>query len=209
MHQGKIKISIVEDDLFIRINLSELIAATEGFAPPQCYPNADDFLGNLADDDAQIVLMDISMPGTNGIEAIKIAKKTKPDLEFIMLTVHHQDTYVFDALCAGASGYLIKDTPLPKIITAIKETLNGGAPMSSKIARLVIGTFRQSKNHNLTAREMDVLQLLCTGKSYKMIADSLFISKETVRTHIKHIYKKLEVHSNAEAVAKAYRDRII
>ena len=205
----KIKIHIVEDDPFILNNLAFLIKNNETFSYPVCFDNAEDFLKAIRSSKPRIVLMDISLPHMNGIEAVKAAKKIYPDLDIIMLTVHQEDEKVFDSLCAGASGYLLKSTGLPRIISAIKETLNGGAPMSSKIANLVVRSFHQSRNPTLTNREKDVLQLLCKGKSYQTIAETLFISSETVRTHIKHIYKKLEVHSNTEAVAKAYKDKLI
>ena len=205
----RIKIHLVEDDPFILKNLAFLIKNHEAFDPPICFNNAEDFLEALPSSKPKIVLMDISLPHMNGIEAVKKAKKIYPDLNIIMLTVHQEDEKVFDSLCAGASGYLLKSTGMSRIVNAIKETLNGGAPMSSSIANMVVRSFHQDQQSILTERERDVLQLLCKGKSYQNIAEALFISNETVRTHIKHIYKKLEVHSNTEAVAKAYKNRLI
>ena len=126
-----------------------------------------------------------------------------------MLTVHQNDKLVFDSLCAGASGYLVKNTPPARIIDAIQEALRGGAPMSTQVARMVVQSFRKKQETTLTERERDVLQQLCEGKSYKSIGDALFISQDTVRSHIKSIYKKLEVNSKSEAVAKALRSRIV
>jgi len=154
-------------------------------------------------------LMDIGLPDISGIECTKILKSNFPNLDIIVLTMHENDNYVFDSLCAGAIGYLTKETPPAKILEAITEAANGGAPMSTQIARRVIGSFKVEPSPQLTPREHEVLSILCEGKSYKMIADSLFISEETVRRHLKNTYKKLEVHSKSEAVAKAIKERIV
>jgi DNA-binding NarL/FixJ family response regulator len=154
--------------------------------------------------------MDIGLPGMSGIEAIKKIKAKYPKLDILVLSIHENDQYVFDALCAGATGYLTKDTPPKRILAGIEEAYNGGAPMSTQIARMVVGSFKiEPAPEQLTKRETEVLTELCNGSSYKMIADSLFISEETVRKHLKNIYKKLEVHSKSEAVAKAIRDRLV
>lgn len=153
--------------------------------------------------------MDIQLPGMSGIEGVRRIKKFLPDLDIIMLTIHDDDRRVFDSLCAGACGYLVKTTPPVKILEAIKDVHNGGAPMSASIARLVLQSFRKSSDSNLSPREQEILALLCQGKSYKMIADALHLSKGTVHSHLKKIYKKLEVNSMTEAVAKAHLERLV
>lgn len=202
-------VSIVEDDEEIRENLALLINETPGFNCIGDYGDCESALEDIPQNLPDIVLMDITLPGMTGIEGIKILKKSYPDIDIIVLTMHDNDQYVFDSLCAGASGYLIKDTSPVKVLDAIKEAFAGGAPMSTKIARMVVGSFKTKPSPDLTPRESEVLSLLCEGMSYKMIAEDLFISEETVRRHIKSIYKKLEVHSKSEAVAKAFKDKLV
>ncbi|HLX12167.1 MAG TPA: response regulator transcription factor, partial [Bacteroidota bacterium] len=145
----------------------------------------------------------------SGIEGIRRIKERHPDLDILVLTVHENDDIVFEALCAGACGYLVKETPTGRILDAIREVKNGGSPMSTQIARMVITSFQRKPADVLTSRETEVLSQLCKGKSYKMIGESLFISEETVRRHLKSIYKKLEVHSKSEAVAKALKGKMV
>mgnify|MGYP000400953133 CR=1 FL=1 len=204
-----IKLSLVEDDPEIRKNLALIINTTEGMICENTYDNAEDFLTSLEEEKPNVVLMDISLPGITGIKAVEKMKEMASEVEALMLTVHQDDQLVFDSLCAGASGYLVKNTPPQRIVEAIRETMSGGAPMSTSIARMVVKSFRKQQQTDLTEREMDVLDQLCKGKSYKLIADALFISQDTVRSHIKSIYKKLEVNSKSEAVAKAFKDRLI
>jgi DNA-binding NarL/FixJ family response regulator len=132
-----------------------------------------------------------------------------PDIDILMLTVHGDNKRVFEALCAGACGYLIKDTPPARLLEAISEAFHGGAPMSTQIARMVIESFKITPHSDLTTRELEVLNQLCKGKSYKMIAEALFICEETVRRHIKNMYRKLEVSSKSEAVAKAFKEKLV
>lgn len=205
----RIKVAIVEDDPEIRMSLSLIINAATDLICEHNFKSAELFLkevGNVAPD---VVLMDIQLPKMNGIEAVRELKSRYRHIEVLMLTVHQNDKLVFDSLCAGASGYLVKNTPPAKIVDAIQEALRGGAPMSSQVARMVVRSFRQNQDSQLTQRERDVLEQLCEGKSYRSIGDTLFISQDTVRSHIKSIYKKLEVNSKSEAVAKALRTRII
>ena len=143
------------------------------------------------------------------IKGIKLIKKKLTDLDILVISIRENDKTVFDALCNGASGYLIKETPPARILEAIREVKNGGAPMSTQIARMVVSSFKITPSDSLTQRETEVLSQLCKGMSYKMIADSLFISEETVRRHIKSIYRKLEVHSKSEAVAKAIKEKLV
>ncbi|MDZ7767223.1 MAG: response regulator transcription factor [Melioribacteraceae bacterium] len=204
-----ISVIIVEDDSEIRDSLKLLIDDTEGFEVIQTFGDAETALNWLDDEIPDVVLMDIGLPGMSGIDATKQIKKKYPNLDVLVLSIHENDEYVFNALCSGATGYLTKDTSPTKIIDSIKETYNGGAPMSTQIARMVVGSFKIEPSPDLTKRESEVLTELCNGSSYKMIADKLFISEETVRKHLKNIYRKLEVHSKSEAVAKAIRDRLV
>ena len=160
--------------------------------------------------------MDIGLPGMNGIEGAKNAIVKDPDLSVLMLTVYEESEFVFDALCAGACGYLVKKTPPARLLEAIKDANDGGSPMSSRIARQVITAFKEGKgilsdqkDFDLSDREISVLNLLAEGYNYQEIAENLFISVDTVRHHIRNIYKKLHVHSQSEAVAKAIRKKII
>jgi DNA-binding NarL/FixJ family response regulator len=204
-----ITVSIVEDDADIRESLALLIDGTSGYACISAFGSCEDALEEIAADPPDVVLMDIGLPGMSGIDGIRLIKEKLPDLNIVVLTVHGESNKVFEALCAGACGYLLKDTPPAKLLEAIKETREGGAPMSTKIARLVINSFRTQPHAALTQRETEVLTELCKGKSYKMIADVLFISEETVRRHLKSIYKKLQVGSKSEAVAKALKEKLV
>lgn len=204
-----INVAIVEDDEDIRESLAVLINETEGFACEGRYPDCMSALTGIDSNVPDVVLMDIGLPGMSGIEGIRRIKERHPNLDFIVLTVHEDDEMVFEALCAGACGYLVKETPANRILEAMREVRQGGSPMSTQIARMVTKSFQRTSEHLLTPREMEVLAHLCKGKSYKMIGESLFISEETVRRHLKSIYKKLEVHSKSEAVAKALRSRLV
>jgi len=158
-----------------------------------------------------VVLMDINLPGLSGIECLKHLKPKMPALDVIMLTVFADDDTVFDSLCAGACGYITKNASPEKILDAIREVRDGGAPMSGRIARMVVSSFKipGDPSAQLTDREKEVLDELCRGKSYKMVADALNITHDTVRHHIKNIYKKLEVHSVSEAILKTMKKKII
>lgn len=204
-----ITVSIIEDDPDIRQSLGLLINGTPGFACISSYSSCEKGIKGVLTEPPDVVLMDIGLPGMNGIEGIKILKEKMPELDILVLTIQSDDRVVFEALCAGACGYLMKDTPPAQLLEAILETYDGGAPMSTRIARLVVESFKVTPQTSLTQRETEVLTHLCKGKSYKMIADDLFISEETVRRHIKNIYRKLEVHSKSEAVAKAFKEKLV
>ena len=211
-----INVAIVEDNKTIREGLSALLNGTEGFRCNGSYPDCETFLNELESLDVDVVLMDIGLPGINGIEGVKKAKQINPDVSILMLTVYEESEIVYEALCAGAYGYLVKKTPPSRLIEAIKEVYDGGSPMSSRIARQVITSFQNYKNgrsvdsqYNLSNREREVLQHLGEGSNYQEIANELFISVDTVRHHIRNIYKKLQVHSQSEAVAKAIRKKLI
>ena len=204
-----IKISIVEDDKDIRESLAILLNGTADFKCVSTYTTCESGLDKIQNDKPDVILMDINLPGMTGIEGTKIIKEKLPDTEIIMLTISDNDQDVFNSLCAGACGYLKKNTPPLKLIEAIKEAVGGGAPMSMDIARLVVGSFRQETHVSpLTTRETEILKNLCDGSSYKRIAENLFIDLNTVKFHIRNIYRKLEVNSKGEAIAKAMKDHL-
>lgn len=203
------RIIIVEDDHIIRNAFVTLIQQSGDYTVANAYSNAEAAIKNVKDDAPDICLMDIELPGMNGIEAIPKIKALSPSTQVVVVTVYENDDLVFKALCEGASGYLTKNMPPQKLIDSLKELENGGAPMSTNIARLVVSSFHKNRQSPLTARELEVLELLSSGKSYSTIADQLFVDKETVKSHIKNIYLKLEVHSKAEAIEKAKKSKYI
>ena len=204
-----IKVAIVEDDKDIRDSLCILIKGTDGFDCVSTFENCEKAISQIHKTDPQVVLMDINLPGMSGIQGVREIKRILPRSEVIMLTISEDDEDVFNSLCAGASGYLKKNIAPGKLLEAIRETVSGGSPMSMEIARMVVKSFRrESRNDSLTEREREVLQKLCDGKSYKMIAQELFIDINTVKFHIRNIYRKLEVNSKGEAIAKAMREKL-
>jgi len=211
-----INVAIVEDNDTIREGLTALINGTTGYQSVGSFRDCESFLEKLQSLDVNVVLMDIALPGMNGIKGVKEAILLNPDVDILMLTIYEDSEKVFDALCAGACGYLVKKTPPSKLLEAIKEVHEGGSPMSSQIARQVITAFKETNDtkdekqeFELSSREKEVINLLADGNNYQQIADQLFISVDTVRHHIKNIYRKLHVHTQSEAVAKAIRKRII
>ncbi len=207
--QSPKRIIIVEDDNIIRNAFVTLIQQNSDYTVANAYSNAEAAIKNVKDDAPDICLMDIELPGMNGIEAIPKIKALSPYTQVVVITVYENDDLVFKALCEGASGYLTKNMPPQKLIDSLKELENGGAPMSTNIARMVVSSFHKNRQSPLTARELEVLELLSSGKSYSTIADQLFVDKETVKSHIKNIYLKLEVHSKAEAIEKAKKSKYI
>ncbi len=206
---------IFEDNRHLRESLEFLLNLSEDYKCVGAYPNCNQLAENLKGKDCQLCLMDIEMPGMSGIEATKIIKHLFPHINVLIQTVFSDDDSIFQAICAGASGYILKTTSPEEYIEALKDVQSGGAPMTPSIARRVLQLFKVSvqiptnEEYNLTEKEKLVLQQLTEGKSYKMIASELSISTETVKTHIKNIYAKLHVHSSTEAVAKALQERII
>ncbi len=210
MNQRPIYIAIVEDDPEIRQLLTLILNGSPGFSCSHSFPDAESALAGLAQDPPDVVLMDIQLPGMSGIECTQQLRELHPKLDIIMLTVQEENDDIFDSLCAGATGYLVKETPPAKLLAAIEEAQAGGSPMSPRIARRVIGSFHQSLVKSpLSARETEVLSLLCEGRNYRQIADQLFVSTNTIKAHIKHIYEKLHVHNRAEAVRKAMQDKLV
>ena len=212
---NQIKVSIFEDNKHLRESLYYLINGTEGFHCAGAYADGNDLELQLKRITPDVVLMDIEMPGINGIEAVKIIKQEFPSVQVLMQTIFHDDDNIFNAICAGASGYILKTTSPAGYIEAIKDVYNGGSPMTGSIARRVLQLFQKNitpaVNHNyeLTPKEKEILQQLVKGKSFKMIADAIGTTYETVRTHMKNIYAKLHVNSNTEAVSKALHEKIV
>ena len=205
-----ITVVIVEDNAIINQSLSRLIDGAEGFRCVGSYYDAESMLKEIRSVESDIVLMDIKLPGINGIEAVRRIKGVKPDQNILMLTVHEENDLIFEALCAGACGYLVKKTRPDRLLEAIEEAHEGGAPMSSHIARKVTTFFQKTRQLSvdgtvLTEREQEILVNLTKGQTYYAIAMTLNISKDTVRFHMKKIYRKLHVHSQAEAVSEAIR----
>ena len=210
-----INVVIVEDKKAVREGLSVLLCGTGGLECPAQYGNCEDMLAHLETDNPDVILMDIGLPGMSGIEGTREAKKILPDVTIVVLSVYEDDENIFQALCMGASGYLIKTTPPARLIEAIREAHEGGSPMSSHIARKVVNLFQKNfkggdePDVHLTDREKEILTGLSDGESYNSVAESLFISVDTVRYHIRNIYQKLQVHSQSAAVSQAIRKGLI
>ena len=206
--------SIIEDQYEVREGLAILINGTPGFRCTGSFRTMEDALRMLSGQLPDVILTDIGLPGMSGTEGIRILKERFPDIPILALTVYDHEGEIFDALCAGANGYLLKNTPPARLLECLKEVLQGGAPMSPEVARRVIKLFREFRpperaDHNLTQQETELLKLLIEGHNYKTAAAELSISINTVKFHLKNIYEKLQVHSKSEAVAKALRERII
>lgn len=194
----------------IRNSFETIVNSSQKFTVVKGYSNCEDAIKHLNHDKPDIVLMDIELPGgMNGIQGTKIIKEKSPHTDIIMVTVFEDSELVFEALKSGASGYITKSANYLELLTALEEITKGGAPMSSKIARLVIDNFHVNPNSPLTKRETEILQLIAEGKTYTQISEELFISKETSKTHIKNIYSKLQVKSKSEAIARANQDKLI
>jgi DNA-binding NarL/FixJ family response regulator len=202
-----ISVSIVEDDAQVRASLVKLIDSSPGFRCVSNHASAENALQEIPKVKSQVVLMDINLPGINGVECVRRLKPQMPGTQVIMLTVYQNTEHIFNALAAGATGYLLKQTPPAELLAAIREVHVGGSPMSSHIARKIVQSFQQSASasaeaQSLSPREAEVLDLLAKGFLYKEIADSMKVTYATVHTHIRHIYEKLHVRSRTEAVAK-------
>jgi DNA-binding NarL/FixJ family response regulator len=211
-----INVVIFEDNKHLRETIKLLLNNTAGYSCAGAFPDCNRLIDDLNAVSCDVILMDIEMPGMNGIEATKIIKENFPDIPILIQTVFLEDNYIFDAICAGASGYILKSTTPAGYLEAITEVQSGGSPITPGIAKKVLELFRNqaqpsapAKDYNLTPQEKKVLQQLVEGKSYKQIAAELFISFDTVKTHVKNIYPKLHVHSGTEAVSKAIRDKIV
>ncbi|MBL7905963.1 MAG: response regulator transcription factor [Bacteroidales bacterium] len=206
----EIKVIIVEDDQQVREGLRQLISGSDGYNCVAACTSAEEALVQVALHQPAVVLMDINLPGMNGIECVVCIKNAWPGIQVMMLTVFDNTDEIFKSLTAGATGYLLKKTPPSKLLEAITELVNGGSPMSGEIARKVVQTFASPVRHslpdsNLTTREEEILSYLSKGFLYKEIAAELFISIETVRTHIRKIYQKLQVRTRTEALLKCMK----
>jgi DNA-binding NarL/FixJ family response regulator len=213
-----LRITIFDDNKNIRESISMLLKTVPDFEVVGSYSHVLDCLDDVRESQPDVVLMDIEMPGMTGIEAVKFIKKDFPQVQVLMQTVFEDDDRVFDSICAGASGYILKNHLNTRLIESINELQFGGSPMSPSIARKVLGKLQQIPQHvkpeqapdyQLTPREKEVLACIVNGLAYKMIADQLNIGYETVRSHVKKIYEKLHVASLTEAVAKAINQRIV
>ena len=205
-----ISVSIVEDNDKLRATLARVLDRADGFCCASQYANAEDALKDLPQVRPEVVLMDINLPGMNGVECVRQLKTLLPEMQVMMLTVYEDTENIFNALAAGASGYLLKRTSSKELLEAIRDVYRGGSPMTMHIARKVVQSFRKSaamaqNTENLSEREQQVLDLLSQGLIYKEIADKLGISYETVHTYIRRVYEKLQVRTRTEAVAKFLR----
>lgn len=206
----KYNVAIIEDNIPLANGFAEAINNTKKFKVVNIYDNCELALANIVEDDADIYLLDIDLPGITGVIGAKEIKLLKPEVNIIMVTVHENSEMVFEALCSGATGYLTKNISPEQLINALEETINGGAPMSIKIAKMVVNSFQKKPKKNiLSKREKDVLVLLSEGNSYSTIADKLFISKNTIKFHLKRIYLKLQVNSSIKAINKANKENLI
>jgi DNA-binding NarL/FixJ family response regulator len=209
-----VQVVIVEDLREVREGLAMLIHGANGFQCASSYRTMEDALKGIADDRPDVILTDIGLPGMNGIEGTRILRDRFPEVPILALTVYDDDETVFKAMCAGASGYLLKNTTPARLLESLREVMDGGAPMSPEVARRVLKLFREFRpparaSYHLTPQETELLKLMIEGHHYKTAARELGISTNTVSFHLKHIYEKLQVHSKSEAVAKALRERLI
>jgi len=209
-----IKVALIEDRREIREGLAMLIGGTDGFLCTGSYSSMEEALRQIGHQVPDVVLSDIGLPGMSGIEGVRILKERYPQLLVLMLTIYDDDERIFDAMCAGATGYLLKKTPPARLLESLKEAVIGGAPMSPEVARRVIALFREIRpperaDYQLTPHETRLLKLLTEGHNYKSAAAKLGVSVGTVSFHLQHIYEKLQVHSKSEAVVKALRDRLV
>ena len=209
-----LKVGIIEDQSKIREGLRSLIDGTDGYRCVCSFGSMEEALAKIDRELPDVLLLDIGLPGMSGIEGIRRIKALHPGLSVLMLTVYDDDQRIFDALCAGASGYLLKKTPPARLLESLQEVMGGGAPMSPDVARRVVALFREIRppaeaGHQLTPHEIRILKLLVEGYNYKTAADELDVSINTIRFHMRSIYEKLQVHSKSEAVSKALRHRIV
>ena len=209
-----IKLLLYEDNPQLREGLTMLISGSEGFEVLAAFKNCDNVQAEVEAFNPDVILMDIDMPGVNGLEGLKRIREINNNVKIVMLTVFDDNRNIFQAISNGANGYILKKTAPAKLLEYIAEAQTGGAPMTASVATQVLKMFSSMNNekgedYNLSEREKQVLQFLVDGYSYKMIAGEMFIAIDTVRSHIKKIYEKLHVNSKSEAVAKAFKDKIV
>ena len=211
---GIIGVAVIEDEREVREGVGLLIDGNAGYQCVGLYRTMEEALAKLGDEAPDAALVDIGLPGMSGIEGIRILKERFPEITLLAFSVYDDDENIFDALCAGASGYLLKNTAPDRLLAGLREVVSGGAPMSPEVARKVIKLFREVRPphravHRLTPQETEIIKLLVEGHSYKTTAFELGISLNTVSFHLRNVYAKLQVHSKSEAVSKALRDRIV
>jgi DNA-binding NarL/FixJ family response regulator len=209
-----IKVAVIEDQRNIRECLEIMLNGTDGYRCTGSFRTMDEAVDKIGFNLPDIALTDIGLPGMSGIEGVRLLKERYPDLLFLMLTVYDDDERIFDALCAGACGYLLKNTPPARLLESINEAVHGGAPMTPEVARRVISLFRDVRppdrtDHDLTPHETRLLKLLVEGHNYNTAAEQLGVSFHAISFHMRSIYGKLQVHSKSEAVAKALRNRLV
>jgi DNA-binding NarL/FixJ family response regulator len=212
---SSIEVIIIEDNELLRDSLKEAINKSGQISCKHSFASGEAALDFIEKEELvpDIILLDIGLPGMNGIEVIPELRKLSPSSKIIIITIHDDDENVFNAICAGASGYLLKDLSSEKIVASINEVMNGGAPMNSHIAKKVLNMFRdqnvKSNGYSLSEREKEILSQLVEGLSKKQIAEKLFLSHHTVDSHFRNIYAKLEVHSRSSAISKAIREKLL
>ena len=211
---GPLAVAIIEDHREFRDYLTALISGTEGFQCTGSFRSVEEALPRINARVPDVILLDIGLPGMSGIEGIRLFKERYPEILLLTLTIHDDDERIFDALCAGASGYLLKKTQPAQLVESVKEAAQGGAPMSPEVARRVVRLFRKIRppdraDYNLSPHEIRILKLLVEGHNYKTAATKLGVAPTTINFHLQNIYQKLQVHSKTEAVAKALRNRLI
>lgn len=205
----KKRIVIIEDNVVLKDGYAIMLNSINKYFIANTYTNCEDALKKLHDDKPDLILMDLELPGMSGIEGIKEVKKRVPGVAILVVTVYENSELVFNALCSGAVGYITKNSNHVELLDALEELFSGGAPMSSNIAKMVVESFQRNQTSPLSKRETDVLTLIAKGKTYAEIADDLFVSKDTAKSHIKNIYSKLQVHKKSEAIAKARNEKLI
>ncbi|HNP23620.1 MAG TPA: response regulator transcription factor [Panacibacter sp.] len=211
----KIPVIIFEDNAHLRDSLYFLVNSSHDFTCLQAFPDTRNVLQNVEKYKPQVIIMDIEMPVMTGIEATSLIKRHNPEIHILILTVFDDSEKIFQSICAGGSGYLLKNSSPEQILQALMDVHKGGSPLSPSVAKRVVHFFQQAnpvvtvEDFKLTSKEKELLQLMVDGGSYKMIADKMNISFETVKTHVKNIYKKLHVNSSSEAVAKAIKQRLV
>jgi DNA-binding NarL/FixJ family response regulator len=211
---GPVRVVVIEDLREVREGLATLIQGTNGFQCTSSYRTMEEALNGIDGSRPDVILTDIGLPGMDGIEGTRILRERFPEVPILALTVYDDDENVFNAICAGASGYLLKNTAPARLLESLREVVDGGAPMSPEVARRVVKLFREFRpperaSCHLTPQETELLRLMVEGHHYKTAARELSISTNTVSFHLKHIYEKLQVHSKTEAVARALRERLI
>jgi DNA-binding NarL/FixJ family response regulator len=205
----KIEVVIIEDDDTIRNSYQYLLNSHEDILVTNTYASYEEASGELVEDNPDVLLLDVELPGKNGIDSIPFIRKMIPKAAILILTVYENEEMIFKALSNGAAGYLTKNISSEKIISAITDVFHNGGAMSANVARLVIKSFRKNLDTPLSKRETEILQQIAEGKSRNRIAEDLYVDVETVKTHIKNIYNKLDVHSKADAIKTAKDNRFI